>query len=598
MLNALAIENFRGIKHGKLEGLTKVNVFIGKNNSGKSTILEALYFVKAALEPADILNNPVLKHLLDRRIARRMISSEEFLYRYNPSNKITFKLLFEENKTILIESGLIGNNLKYELILPGVKRSPTIVVPPTSRQASISNFQLQHQRPSESAKHPFEHIMKKLEELEETSEIKSYFVNNRKEFSFLSHTSLIDTDIVRKIEDMETKFWKRVRRKGMDKKIVTILNEIYQTRIEDLALIPFVRPGDSDVDEGGERRTFHKLTAAVQDSVLNIDGYGEGLRDSLSIILLASQLDNTALLIEEPEAHQHPQALNRIFGYLFEIARKNNLQLFITTHSLDVLSALTNLSNDYEITVFHTNLDPYGKLTTRTMRGPDAKLLMDLGADLRFLSRLFSYLIIEGMEDRVFLNAISKKIYNKSLEEFPYEILETSKNAQKEVLKTVVSTGKHIKVFRDYDEKREIAEIVDIYANSLKTKYKEVKIENNRIIVGDTGSHVTIMATGLPGDSDLDSVGVNRYAMEDYLLKLLAIDKKIKKWSQVSIKRLRRRADKLRTVGPLNKSKTLLAALGFIKELSKEDLIKEMIENSDQDTLHNLIKPITDEVFQ
>ena len=39
----LEIENFRGIKYLKLDSLGDVNIFIGKNNTGKSTILESIY---------------------------------------------------------------------------------------------------------------------------------------------------------------------------------------------------------------------------------------------------------------------------------------------------------------------------------------------------------------------------------------------------------------------------------------------------------------------------------------------------------------------------------------------------------------------------
>lgn len=41
-LQSLAIEHFRGIREGKIEGLTDVNVLVGRNNSGKTTVLEAI----------------------------------------------------------------------------------------------------------------------------------------------------------------------------------------------------------------------------------------------------------------------------------------------------------------------------------------------------------------------------------------------------------------------------------------------------------------------------------------------------------------------------------------------------------------------------
>lgn len=38
----LEIKNFRGIDHLKTDDFSRVNVFLGQNNSGKSTVLECL----------------------------------------------------------------------------------------------------------------------------------------------------------------------------------------------------------------------------------------------------------------------------------------------------------------------------------------------------------------------------------------------------------------------------------------------------------------------------------------------------------------------------------------------------------------------------
>ncbi len=42
MLNSLVIKNFRMLEDFKIEKLGRVNLIVGKNNSGKSTVLEAL----------------------------------------------------------------------------------------------------------------------------------------------------------------------------------------------------------------------------------------------------------------------------------------------------------------------------------------------------------------------------------------------------------------------------------------------------------------------------------------------------------------------------------------------------------------------------
>ncbi len=42
MLNSLKIENFRSLEDFQIKKLGRINLIVGKNNSGKSTVLEAL----------------------------------------------------------------------------------------------------------------------------------------------------------------------------------------------------------------------------------------------------------------------------------------------------------------------------------------------------------------------------------------------------------------------------------------------------------------------------------------------------------------------------------------------------------------------------
>jgi recombinational DNA repair ATPase RecF len=40
----LKIENFRGIKSLEIDDLARVNLFVGRNNCGKTSVLEAIFF--------------------------------------------------------------------------------------------------------------------------------------------------------------------------------------------------------------------------------------------------------------------------------------------------------------------------------------------------------------------------------------------------------------------------------------------------------------------------------------------------------------------------------------------------------------------------
>ena len=40
----LKIENFRGIKSLEINDLARINLFVGKNNCGKTSVLEAAFY--------------------------------------------------------------------------------------------------------------------------------------------------------------------------------------------------------------------------------------------------------------------------------------------------------------------------------------------------------------------------------------------------------------------------------------------------------------------------------------------------------------------------------------------------------------------------
>jgi AAA15 family ATPase/GTPase len=47
----LQISNFRSVKDLSLDGFSRVNLFTGKNNCGKTTILEALFVLSGMSNP-------------------------------------------------------------------------------------------------------------------------------------------------------------------------------------------------------------------------------------------------------------------------------------------------------------------------------------------------------------------------------------------------------------------------------------------------------------------------------------------------------------------------------------------------------------------
>lgn len=61
MFKSIEIERFRGIKHSRIDGLGQVNLFFGKNNCGKSSLLDAIFLISGLSNPKLPININLLR---------------------------------------------------------------------------------------------------------------------------------------------------------------------------------------------------------------------------------------------------------------------------------------------------------------------------------------------------------------------------------------------------------------------------------------------------------------------------------------------------------------------------------------------------------
>lgn len=67
---------------------------------------------------------------------------------------------------------------------------------------------------------------------------------------------------------------------------------------------------------------------------------GEGFKTIVGILwkLMEGDRSSDVVLLEEPETHLHPRYVRQLIYFLIQIARDDNMQLFITTHNNDFLN--------------------------------------------------------------------------------------------------------------------------------------------------------------------------------------------------------------------------------------------------------------------
>jgi predicted ATPase len=557
MLTKIRIENFKGIKSCEVSNLGRVNVFVGRNNSGKSSILDALCLIRSAFNPV-LFDEPVSQLLLKRKaVERNIYVSRNFWHNYDTKQRIKFNLEFKNGERLNIEV-LWTSDSQFRMLFEDL--SGTLEKYIDGKYSAVRGINLGQFLFFED--YGFGDFASKFPQLNH----------------FLSEIVLIDDYLARKLQRLETNIFSRILEPRIDKKIVKELNEIYNVEAEGLAYLP-ISP---------TAREF-RLAISTPNLSLHIDEMGNGAKYATVILSISLLLKDTAFLIEEIESHQHSGAIRKLIPKLVEIANQRNVQLFLTTHSIEVMEVLSQLPPEYDIHFFHIEIKR-GDIDVRHLGGNiDVKLLLNLGVDPRFLEAYKKFIIVEGKDDVQFFKSLLQR-YGKNVEELGYLVKAGDKNSLKNhVLPALLSTKKEIVAAMDYDKQDKEVLIQDL-VNVLKNKNYKIQNKKDNTLEIEGNLKVTLLPMGLYNDERLKQIGIEQFEMEDYCLKLMEEDENLEEWAGETLENLVKEAEQAKIEKMnLHKSSTLLRLLALKKGKAYEDLIDYLIKNASDRALERVI---------
>ena len=282
----LEIIEYRKLKSLKLSNLARINLIAGINNSGKTTILEAIKLMCALNAPNEFIKLIQL---------RSKISSDQvdmkWLIGQLPSAKLSGR--FDDRKLTL--------DLKLE------KKSITDI----NAYLISSCFDTSYDEKKWSSQiHFFKRSAPKTEG-DVTSLCPSVFSNP---FSGL------DPDLLKMCH-------KKSIKDGSKQQIVNFIQKFIDPSIQNIELV-----------ENEQFAVEHDLFFPNPDLTM----FGEGLQRIFKIGLLFACAKNGVVIIDEFENAIHTMLLPKIVALIYELAVQFNVQVFLTSHSKECIDAFVN----------------------------------------------------------------------------------------------------------------------------------------------------------------------------------------------------------------------------------------------------------------
>ncbi|MHA1626364.1 MAG: AAA family ATPase, partial [Candidatus Asgardarchaeia archaeon] len=205
-IKSMTIRNFRGIRECSIDDFSDVNLFIGRNGSGKSTILESIYLSSAWVNSHDVLRGQKkIDFVISRRTGRgKWISSRDVLW-----------FLMDTVKDIEI-GFTYTNNDKLEFKLINFDNEGRIWLPIPQRM--MMKYPIK-----EYGYHNYssDYFVSVRSRTFKPKPYREYFAKVYTDIiSFLEKVTLIDPNILANPQSIENKTWPRILSKRLDKLIV------------------------------------------------------------------------------------------------------------------------------------------------------------------------------------------------------------------------------------------------------------------------------------------------------------------------------------------------------------------------------------------
>jgi hypothetical protein len=323
MMTTLRIDNFRSFRKLTVEGLTRVSLLVGTNNAGKTSVLEAAELVLSGTGPA-ILERGISSR--DEFVAIRSEVGE--LRHYIEVNHLFHGHSPEPGKPFEMSAVVGGSSRAFRCKLiprPPGKLEGDDETPPVELLRPGANLALSISGDgmgTEGYIFPLAGYSI-LPRLLRTAAKKP--ANKAWKVRFVETTAPLGWEL--------RVLWDAVVLTPEEARVTNAL-QLIEPDIERLAAL-----SGSGSQVGGSM--FVKLRGS--DERIPLGSMGEGIKRLLALSLNLVSSAGGYLLVDEIDTGLHHSVMTRMWRLVVEVARRLDVQVLATTHSLDCVRALASL---------------------------------------------------------------------------------------------------------------------------------------------------------------------------------------------------------------------------------------------------------------
>ena len=318
MYRNLEIKNFRCFKHLKIEELERINLIAGKNGAGKSSLLEAVFLHAGAYNPELVMSIQGLRGIEQVKLARGAWVETPFdsIFRdFNSKEKIEI-------------AATLSPNGKRSITLKVLREKEELSVISTASQPISQNAAVAAGVVSADQSFP---VLELEYKDKRNKKGKTYLILSESGVRITpapppppfpahiitGHHSGPSKDFPDRFGKIETQLRKQ--------EVVDVL-KIVEPRIKDLTIVHYAGKPILHANIGLRR-------------LVPLFLMGGGIMRLTALIVELIKAENGIILFDEIENGLHSSALEEVWTAIGEAARRNNTQVFATTHSFECITA-------------------------------------------------------------------------------------------------------------------------------------------------------------------------------------------------------------------------------------------------------------------